>query len=177
MRTLDTVEAGEAAAFAHDTGQADAEETRNMGETLRDAGREGEVLPGLQTEREEPPQQPPQQRQEERPPHPQPEAKQLELGQPKGPVGKTEREVVMPPLDAQVEVPASGGPLPPQGSTSAVIDLTFDDSPSNKGKQKADVKMVDASDRPRTSVAPDGDAVEASGGCPVTQFVPCVLDV
>jgi hypothetical protein len=47
-----------------------------------------------------------------------------------------------------------------------VIDLTFDDSPSNKGKQKADVKMVDASDQPRTSAVLDGDAVEASGGWP-----------
>jgi hypothetical protein len=47
-----------------------------------------------------------------------------------------------------------------------MIDLTFDDSPSNKGKQKADVKMVDASDRLGTSAAPDGDAVEASGGWP-----------
>jgi hypothetical protein len=37
-----------------------------------------------------------------------------------------------------------------------MIDLTVDDSPSNKGKQKADVKMVDASDQPRTFAAPDG---------------------
>jgi hypothetical protein len=47
-----------------------------------------------------------------------------------------------------------------------MIDLMFNDSPSDKGKQKADVEMVDASDRPRTSAAPDGDAVEASGGWP-----------
>jgi hypothetical protein len=32
---------------------------RNMGETPRDVGREGEVLSGLWTEQEEPPQQPP----------------------------------------------------------------------------------------------------------------------
>jgi hypothetical protein len=43
-----------------------------------------------------------------------------------------------------------------------VIDLTSDDPPSDKGKQKADVEMVDASDRPGTSVTPDGDAAEAS---------------
>jgi hypothetical protein len=47
-----------------------------------------------------------------------------------------------------------------------VIDLTFDDSPSNKGKQKADVEMVDASDQPGTSVTPDGDAAEVSGRRP-----------
>jgi hypothetical protein len=49
---------------------------------------------------------------------------------------------------------------------SGVIDLTLDDSPSDKGKQKADVEMVDALDRPGTSAAPDGDAAETSGGWP-----------
>jgi hypothetical protein len=33
-----------------------------------------------------------------------------------------------------------------------VIDLTVDDPPSDKGKQKADVEMVDAPDWPGTSV-------------------------
>jgi hypothetical protein len=47
-----------------------------------------------------------------------------------------------------------------------VINLTLDDPPSNKEKQKADVEMVDASDRPGTSAAPSADAVEASGGWP-----------
>jgi hypothetical protein len=61
-------------------------------------------------------------------------------------VGEAEREAVVPPHDAQAEVPASGRPLPPQGSTSAMIDLTLDDSSSDKGKQKVDVEMVDASD-------------------------------
>jgi hypothetical protein len=54
-----------------------------------------------------------------------------------------------------------------------MIDLMFDDSPSDKGKQKVDVEMVDASDQPGTSAAPDGDAVEASGGWP--NFVELVL--
>jgi hypothetical protein len=79
----------------------------------------------------------------------------------------------MSPPDAQVEVVASGGPVPPQGPTLAVIDLTFDDSPSDKGKQKADVEMVDAWDRPRTSATLDGDATEASSGWP--DFVELVL--
>jgi hypothetical protein len=58
-RTLETVEVGEAATSVRDAGQADVEETRNVGETLRDARREGEVLPGLRMEWEELPQQPP----------------------------------------------------------------------------------------------------------------------
>jgi hypothetical protein len=47
-----------------------------------------------------------------------------------------------------------------------VIDLTSDDPPSDKGKQKADVEMIDALDPPETSVAPDGDTGEASAGWP-----------
>jgi hypothetical protein len=47
-----------------------------------------------------------------------------------------------------------------------VIDLTVDDSPSDKGKQKADVGMVEAFDQPETSAAPDGDAMETLGGWP-----------
>jgi hypothetical protein len=47
-----------------------------------------------------------------------------------------------------------------------MIDLTFDDSPSDKGKRKAEVEMVDASDRPGTSAAPGDDTVEMSGGWP-----------
>jgi hypothetical protein len=47
-----------------------------------------------------------------------------------------------------------------------MIDLTVDDSPSDKGKQKADVEMVDALDRPETSAALDGDVVETSSGWP-----------
>jgi hypothetical protein len=45
-----------------------------------------------------------------------------------------------------------------------VIDLMFDNSPSDKGKRKAEVEMVDASDRPETSAAPDDDAVGTSSG-------------
>jgi hypothetical protein len=47
-----------------------------------------------------------------------------------------------------------------------MIDLTFDDSPSDKGKQKVDVEMVDALDWPGTSAALDGDAVQTSGRWP-----------
>jgi hypothetical protein len=42
-----------------------------------------------------------------------------------------------------------------------MIDLTIDDPPSDKGKQKADVEMVDASDRPRAPIAPEDDMAEA----------------
>jgi hypothetical protein len=51
MRTLETVEA---ATSARDAEQVDVEETRNVVETPQDARREGEVLPRLRTEREEP---------------------------------------------------------------------------------------------------------------------------
>jgi hypothetical protein len=47
-----------------------------------------------------------------------------------------------------------------------VIDLTFDEPPSDKGKEKADVEMVDATDRPGTSAAPGGDTAEASARWP-----------
>jgi hypothetical protein len=56
--------------------------------------------------------------------------------------------------------------VPPQGSTSAVIDLTIDDPPSDKGKQKADVEMVDAPDRPGTSITSEDDMAEASARWP-----------
>jgi hypothetical protein len=100
MRTLETIEDAEATTSARDTRQADVEETRNVGETPRDAGKEGEALPGLQTKWEEPPQQPPQQQQEERPLEPQPEAEQRELGQPEGSLGEAEREAIVLPPDA-----------------------------------------------------------------------------
>jgi hypothetical protein len=47
-----------------------------------------------------------------------------------------------------------------------MIDLTVDDPPSDKGKQKADVEMVDAPDRPGTPVAPEDDMAEASAKWP-----------
>jgi hypothetical protein len=53
-------------------------------------------------------------------------------------------------------------PAPPQGSIPAIIDLTVDDPPSDKGKQKADIEMVDAPDRPSTSVTLGDDLAEAS---------------
>jgi hypothetical protein len=62
----------------------------------------------------------------------------------------------------QAVAPTDERLAPPQGSILAVIDLTIDDPPSNKGKQKADVEMVDAPDRPSTSVTSGDDVAEAS---------------
>jgi hypothetical protein len=62
--------------------------------------------------------------------------------------------------------PTDERPAPPQGSISAVIDLTIDDPPSDKGKQKADVEMVDAPDRPGTSMMSRDDVAEASARWP-----------
>jgi hypothetical protein len=55
LRTLETVEAIEAATSVRDARQANVGEIRNAGEAPRDVGKEREVLPGLQTGREEPP--------------------------------------------------------------------------------------------------------------------------
>jgi hypothetical protein len=47
-----------------------------------------------------------------------------------------------------------------------VIDFSSDDTPSDKGKQKADVEMVDTLDQSRTSMASDDDMAEAFAGWP-----------
>jgi hypothetical protein len=51
---------------------------------------------------------------------------------------EAEREVAAPPPNTQAEAEASAsrGPLPPQGLTPTVIDLTSDDPPSNKGNRR-----------------------------------------
>jgi hypothetical protein len=55
---------------------------------------------------------------------------------------------------------------PPQGSILAIIDLIVDDPPSNKGKQKADVKIVDAPDQPGASAMSGDDLAETSARWP-----------
>jgi hypothetical protein len=50
--------------------------------------------------------------------------------------------------------------------TPAIIDLTIDDPPSNKGKQKVDVEMVDAPDRPDTSAMLGDDLAKESARWP-----------
>jgi hypothetical protein len=62
----------------------------------------------------------------------------------------------------QAVAPTVETPAPPQGSISAVIDLTVDDPPSDKGKQKVDIEMVDAPDRPDTFATSRDDLAEAS---------------
>jgi hypothetical protein len=47
-----------------------------------------------------------------------------------------------------------------------MIDLTVDDPPSDKGKQKADVETINASDRPGTSAVLGDDLAEASARWP-----------
>jgi hypothetical protein len=47
-----------------------------------------------------------------------------------------------------------------------VIDLTVDDPPSNKGKQKADAETIDAPDRPGTFATLGDDLAEASARWP-----------
>jgi hypothetical protein len=74
--------------------------------------------------------------------------------------------VVVAPPNVQAVAPIDERPVPPQWSIPAVIDLTIDDPPSDKGKQKADVEMVDAPDRPGTSMTSGDDMAEASARCP-----------
>jgi hypothetical protein len=50
--------------------------------------------------------------------------------------------------------------------TPALIDLTVDDSPADKGKQEADVETAEASDRAGTSVVLGGDQAEPSAKWP-----------
>jgi hypothetical protein len=71
-----------------------------------------------------------------------------------------------PPPNAQVEAPAGGLLFPPQGSRPTVIDLSSDDTPTDKGKQKMDVETIDAAGQPRTSAAPDDGMMEVSAGWP-----------
>jgi hypothetical protein len=47
-----------------------------------------------------------------------------------------------------------------------MIDLTIDDPPSDKGKQKVDVETIDAPDRPGTSAVLGDDLAEASARWP-----------
>jgi hypothetical protein len=63
----------------------------------------------------------------------------------------------MPPPIVQAVAPTVEVLAPPQGSTPALIDLTIDDSPADKGKQEADVETAEASDRAGTSTALGGD--------------------
>jgi hypothetical protein len=64
---------------------------------------------------------------------------------------------VAPPPIVQAEVPVVEVPTPPQGSTPALIELTLDDSPADKGKHVVDVEAAEAADRAGTSVALEGD--------------------
>jgi hypothetical protein len=77
---------------------------------------------------------------------------QPQQDQPTEQAAEMERGVVVPPSNVQAMAPTNERPAPPQGSILVVIDLTVDDPPSDKGKQKADVEMVDAPDWPGTSV-------------------------
>jgi hypothetical protein len=72
----------------------------------------------------------------------------------------------MPSFNVQAVAPTVETPAPPQESILAVIDLTVDDPAFDKGKQKANVEMVDAPDQPGTSATSRDDLVEASARWP-----------
>jgi hypothetical protein len=81
--------------------------------------------------------------------------------------------VVVPSPNVKVVAPTDEKSALLQGSTLAIIDLTIDDLPFDKGKQKADIKMVDAPDRPGTSITSGDDVAEASARWP--DFIGLVL--
>jgi hypothetical protein len=64
----------------------------------------------------------------------QPEEPQPRQDWPTEPTVKVERGAVVPPPIVQAVVPAIEALAPPQGSSLALIDLTVDDSPADKGK-------------------------------------------
>jgi hypothetical protein len=113
-RTLETVKAGKAKTSIHDARWADVEKIKGVVEAPSDAGKE-EEQPELQPEREEP--------------RPQLQQDYLEKQ-----AVEAERGVAMPPPNVQAVAQTDGRLVPPQGSTLAVIDLTVDDPPSDKGK-------------------------------------------
>jgi hypothetical protein len=65
-----------------------------------------------------------------------------------------------------VEAPTDGVLFPPQGSTPTVIDLSSDDTPTDKGKQKMGVETVNAAGQLGTSMAPDDGMTEVSAEWP-----------
>jgi hypothetical protein len=96
-----------------------------------------------------------------------PEAAQLEEPQPQQdrpaePAVEAEREAGVPSPIVQAVAPVVEVLALPQGSTLALIDLTVDDSPADKGKQEANVEMAEAADRAGTSAVLEGDQAEAS---------------
>jgi hypothetical protein len=137
--TQATIEAAKARTSIRDARRADVEKSNEVVEALPEAGQEA-MRPESQPAWEEP--QPQQDR-------------------PVEPVVEAERGAVVPPPIVQAVVPAVETPALPQGSTPALIDLTVDGSPSDKGKQKVNVETAEASDRPGIQAALGDDLAEA----------------
>jgi hypothetical protein len=120
-----TVEAAEADTSVHDAGWVDAKKSKEVVEVLPEVGQEAAPL-------EEP-----------RPQQDRPTELTIEA----------EQGAVVPPPVVQAVVPAVEASALPQGSTPALIDLTLDDSPVDKGKHAANVEAAKALDGAGTSVA------------------------
>jgi hypothetical protein len=83
---------------------------------------------------------------------------------PAEPAATVEGGVIEPPPEVpEEEVPVVEGPALAEGSTPAMVDLTLDDSPLDKGKQVVGVKGVEAVDQagPSAVVGEAGAAGEA----------------
>jgi hypothetical protein len=138
------VEATEAKTSVRDAGRADVEKSKEVVEALPEAGQEV-AQPESQPAREEP---------------------QPQRDRPTEQAVEAEQGAIVPPPIVHAVVPAVETLAPPLGSTLALIDLTVDDSPSTKEKQKADVETAEASDRPSTSATLGDDLAEASARWP-----------
>jgi hypothetical protein len=62
------------------------------------------------------------------------------------------------------EVPAIEAPALAQGSTPALVDLTLDDSPIDKGKQVVGVEVVEAGDQAGPPAVVEGAKAAGQAG-------------
>jgi hypothetical protein len=125
VTTQVTVEAAEAATSVRDAGRADVERVKEVVEAPPEPGQEAA----------------------------QPKEPQPQQDRPAEPAVEAELGAGVPPPIVQSVAPAVEVPAPPQGSTPALIDLTIDDSPTDKAKQEANVETAEAADRAGTSAA------------------------
>jgi hypothetical protein len=89
------------------------------------------------------------------------------------PAVEVESGAVAPPPVVPVVAPAIEAPALAQGSTSAMVDLTLDDSPIDKGKQVVGVERVEAADQASPSTVVEGaEAADQAGPSAAPESAP-----
>jgi hypothetical protein len=96
----------------------------------------------------------------------QPKEQQPQQDQPAKPAVEVESGAGAPPPVVPVVAPVNEALAPPQGSAPAMVDLTLDDSPVDKGKQVVGIEGVKAVDQAGPSATPESDLAEASAAWP-----------